>query len=184
MTVAYAPGSVKVHPIAAIRYAGGVAIDDLLQEVAEGLAASGVRLGGFIQQASVENDDCCAVMHLRDLRDGSRVTISQELGPGAKGCRLDPAALARVAARLEETLEADIEILVLNRFGKAEAEGGGLCATIQKAIGTGIPVLLAVRDEQADAWTRFHGGLGLDLPAERAAIVDWCSRAVRTGRCP
>lgn len=174
MTDARAPDPAEARRLAAIRYAGGVPIDELLRAVADRLAAAGIRLGGLLQEATAENGECCALMHLRDLRDGSLVTISQDLGAGAKGCRLDPAALAEVAARLEATLDDDVELLVLNRFGKAEAEGNGLRAIIQQAAAAGIPILLAVRDDYAEAWARFHDGLGIDLPADRDAVLRWC----------
>ena len=113
-------GSTEAHPIGAIRYAAGMAIDDLMQDVTDDLAASGVRLGGLIQHASTDGGDCCAVMRLRDLRNGSLVSISQDLGSGTSACRLDSAALADVATRLEAALEEDLDMLVLNRFSSRD----------------------------------------------------------------
>ena len=174
----HSASTTEVPPLAAIRYAPGVAVDGLLQDVIEQLATEGLRLGGLVQQAHPEGGECCASMHLCDIRDGTRMGISQDLGAGATGCRLDPAALADVAMHVERALD-DSEILVLNRFGKAEAEGQGLRSVIQKAVASGIPVLMAVKDEHADAWARFHGGLGVALPADFFAILDWCRRATR-----
>lgn len=171
--------SAEAHPIAAIRYAAGIAVDDLMQDIIEQLATEGVHLGGLIQQAHTDGGDCCAAVQLCDLHDGTRITISQDLGSNSKGCRLDPAALAGVAIRIEDSLEDDVDILVLNRFGKAEADGQGLRSAIQKAVASGIPVLMAVKDEHVEAWARFHGGLGVALPADFFAILDWCRRVTR-----
>ena len=183
MTMRCALGLSDFQPIAAIRYAPGTAVDGLMQEIADHLAAAGVRLGGFVQHATAEDGDCCAVMHLRDLRDGSLIPISQDLGPAARGCRLDPGVLAEVAERLEVSLDSDLQILILNRFGRAEAEGRGLRSAIQKAVAAGIPILMAVKDEYAGAWAEFHGGLGVTLPVNRNAILYWCLRAAQSCGC-
>lgn len=178
MTTSFVPDTVERHPIAAIRFGAGTAIDELLRDVADRLAQRGIRVGGLVQSGAADGDSCCAAVHLRDLRDGSRLAISQDLGPGATGCRLDPAALAEVAAHLERSLDGTLQMLVLNRFGRAEAEGRGLRPVIQKAVAIGIPVLTAVKEEHVEAWSGFHGGLGTALPADRAVVVDWCRRAV------
>ncbi len=171
--------SAEALPIAAIRYAAGVAVDDLMQDIIERLATEGVHLGGLVQQARTGGVDCCAALQLCDLHDGTRVTISQDLGTNAEGCRLDPAALAGVAMRIEDSLDDDVDILVLNRFGKAEAEGQGLRSAIQKAVASGVPVLMAVKDEHVEAWARFHGGMGVTLPVDFLTVLDWCRRVTR-----
>lgn len=178
MTAPGARDRAAPHRIAAIHYGAGTPVDELLREVAAKLAELGIRVGGLIQYVEVEDDGCCATVHLRDLGNGERISISQDLGPAATGCRLDPAALAEAAARLERSLDGNLQMLVLNRFGKAEAEGRGLRPVIQKAVAAGIPVLLAVKDEHASAWIAFHGGLAVVLPADLEAIVDWCRQAL------
>lgn len=176
-----AGGGRDVRPwrIAAIRCGPGVAVDALLEHVVGELRGSGLRLAGFVQQTAPADDDCCGVTRLRNLRDDSLVAISQDLGAGARGCRLDPGALARAAADLESSLGVDIDLVVLNRFGRAEAEGRGMRDVIEFALTAGFPVLLPVRDEHHDAWSRFHGGLGAVLSSDTDAIVAWCRDAVR-----
>ena len=68
---------------------------------------------------------------------------------------------------------------MLNRFGKAEAEGGGLRSGFARAIDAGIPVLTAVRPPYREAWAQFHGGLAVDLPAD----IERGARLVQVTRC-
>lgn len=51
---------------------------------------------------------------------------------GAKGCRLDPRALAALSGSLLGELDAGTQLLVLNRFGKGESEGHGFRAVIEQ----------------------------------------------------
>lgn len=87
-----------------------------------------------------------------------------------------------MAAFLDRTLDPNLELHILNRFGKAEAEGGGLRSAFVRAIDAGIPVLTAVRPPYIDAWLEFHGGIAVDLPPERDRVLAWCGEVVRERR--
>ena len=71
---------------------------------------------------------------------------------------------------------------MLNRFGKAEAEGHGLRSVFARAIDAGIPVLTAVRAPYGEAWAQFHGGLAVDLSTDIECTLDWCKDAVHDMR--
>jgi len=43
----------------------------------------------------------------------------------------------------------------------------------------GVPVLTAVRPPYIEAWSRFHGGLAVDLPSDFDAVLAWCRASVR-----
>ncbi len=64
-------------------------------------------------------------MVLHELATGRSISISENLGAGAISCRLSTPRLLE-AAQLVEAQLADVDIVFLNKFGKAEAEGGGL----------------------------------------------------------
>jgi hypothetical protein len=104
------------------------------------------------------------------------------LGREAHGCRLDPGALAEAAPLLEGMIETGADLLIINRFGKAEAEGAGLRSVIERAILVGVPVLTAVRAEYVDAWASFHAGLSMWLPPDSNAILSWCRMTLGLGR--
>jgi hypothetical protein len=169
--------------IAAVIYQTGFAIDDFLNEVAGRLRADAVRLGGAVQEnLRSAADEPCAAMVLTELRSQQRFRISQELGPQAQSCRLDAAGLAEIGALLDRSIDRDIDLMLLNRFGTAEAEGGGLRSIFARAMETGIPVLTAVRPPYSEAWADFHGGLAVDLPPRLGPVLAWAREAVRLAR--
>lgn len=165
------------HPtLAAIHYEARFPIDSFMTKLAHALASEGVRLGGVIQ----ENEDtlrddgsCCASMSIVDLRTHERFSISQDLGAESRGCRLDPRGLADVEGRLNAALAAGVELLLLNKFGRAEAEGRGLRSVLARALEAGVPVLTAVRAPYDAIWREFHGGLAITLPPDHAAVLEW-----------
>ncbi|MDE3029396.1 MAG: DUF2478 domain-containing protein [Paracoccaceae bacterium] len=170
------------HLLAAIRCpdAGG---DDLLAAVARVLQAQGLRLTGHVQRTFPDpSDACCEITHVEDIQTGARINITQALGAGSTGCRLDPAALAGVAGDLLVALDAVPDLVLVNRFGKGEAEGQGLRAVIERAFAAGIPVLTLLRDSHAPAWEAFTGGEAELLPADASAILRWVQAAVAEAR--
>jgi hypothetical protein len=162
--------------LAGIVYDQGFPIDELVLAIADSLRSDGVRLHGVIQENA--GSALCTAMTLVDLATGERFPISQDLGAEAQGCRLDPRGLADVTARLDSSVDGDFDLLVLNKFGKAEAEGGGLRSTFAQALSAGRPVLSSVREPYLAAWSRFHGGLAADLPPRPEAVVAWCRTAI------
>lgn len=165
--------------LAAVIYQAGFRIDEFLARVADLLRADHVKLGGALQENARGTTGICSTMTLVDLTSQSRFRISQDLGPQAQGCRLDARGLSEIGALLDKALHQNVELLVLNRFGKAEAEGDGLRSAFARAIETGIPVLTAVRPPYTEAWAEFHGHLAIDLAPNLDTVLAWCRNAVR-----
>jgi len=168
--------------LAAIAYDAGFAIDEFLARIAKALRAEHVRLGGALQENVPGKAGRCSSMTLVDLASRGRFTISQDLGSQAEGCRLDAQGLAEFVALFDRTPELDVELLIFNRFGRAEAEGGGLRPVFARALEAGIPTLTAVRAPYAEAWAQFHGHLASDLPADENKVLAWCRESVRLRR--
>ena len=99
--------------------------------------------------------------------------LFENRGAGARGCRLDQAALAEATARVEGSLEQVPQLLVLNKFGKAECEGGGLRDLIASAIDRGIPVVIGVPERNLEAWRSFAGEFAMELPDHRNDVARW-----------
>jgi hypothetical protein len=165
--------------LAAIRYEAGFPIDEFLGRVADRLRAEHIRLGGALQENAPGGETHCAAMSLVDLATRKRFRISQDLGTLAEGCRLDAQGIAEFVALFDRASQDNVELLTLNRFGKAEAEGGGLRPVFARAMEAGIPVLTAVRAPYTEAWAQFHGHLASDLPADIDAVLAWCREAAR-----
>jgi len=166
--------------LAAIVYDAGLRIDDLLTRIADRLRADRINLAGVLQEnAGGGGAGVCSAMTLVDLTSRGRFRISQDLGSQAEGCRLDAHGLAEIGVLLERPLGRDVELLMLNRFGKAEAEGGGLRSAFVRAMEAGVPVLTAVRPHYIEAWSKFHGRLAVDLPTDLDAVLAWCQASVQ-----
>jgi hypothetical protein len=163
--------------LAAVIYQTGFRIDAFLATIACSLRAEGFKLAGTIQENASGAETSCSAMTLVDLASNVRFAISQDLGSAALGCRLDPRGLAEAESPLAATLDTGPDLVILNKFGKAEAEGGGLRNTFIRAIETGIPILTAARPPYTEAWNRFHGGLAVDLPPDFDTVRSWCRSA-------
>jgi len=155
---------------------GGV--DRLLAEVATHLAAEGWDLAGVVQ-VNAERPGRRCDMDLAVLGGGS-VRISQCLGPLARGCRLDPSGLETAVGLVEAALDArPPQLLIVNKFGKAEIGGRGFRPLIARALGQGVPVLTGVGPGNLDGFLAFAEGLGEALPDSPAAVLEWCRGAIR-----
>jgi uncharacterized protein DUF2478 len=121
-------------------------------------------------------------MTVVDLTTQARFRISQELGAQAEGCRLDARGLADIAPLLDRAVGPEVELVIFNRFGRAESEGGGLRSAFGRTMEAGIPILTAVREPYLEAWSQFHGQLGADLAPELETVLAWCREAVRERR--
>jgi len=121
------------------------------------------------------DDDLCDLhdVRVRDLMSGETLPIMQDLGAQATGCRVDPSAIAVAARLLERALEAKPDLLVVNRFGRLESEGGGMLAEIGRAFVEGIALIICVPRRYGDAWNAFAAGLDAQLPPSREAIEAW-----------
>ncbi|SEN51248.1 Protein of unknown function [Gemmobacter aquatilis] len=152
------------------------ATDAVLTEVAAHLLAEGVPVAGAVQ--SNTGCDIHCDMDVRVLPDGPVIRISQRLGAGSSGCRLDAGALEvavmEVAARL-----AGARLLVVNKFGKHEAEGRGFRQMLAEVAGDGVPVLIGINSMNRQAFFDFAGDLAEEVAPERA--LDWARLVVAEG---
>ena len=159
--------------VAAIVYANEAYPDGVFKTLVERCRALGLSLAGVLQhQAFVGADRRCDVV-LEDLASGHRTALFEDRGTGARGCRLDEAALAEAAARIEGSLERAPNLLVLNKFGKAECEGGGLRDLIATAIDRGIPVIIGVPERNLGAWRSFAGEFAIELSDDARQVERW-----------
>ncbi|MEF2070647.1 DUF2478 domain-containing protein [Consotaella aegiceratis] len=157
------------------------AIDLILREVALDLKKRGIKVAGLVQAETCEASGS-PKLALWDIASERTMPIGQNLGKGSHGCRLDTSRLSAASEELERQLDDSIELVIVNRFGKVEAEGRGLRSVICDAALRGIPVLLTVQTTHEDAWQEFEAGLAQPLAPAREAILAWCEAALATGR--
>ena len=164
--------------VGAVHLSGEEPVDSVFNEVFQFFSGSGYQVHGMLQTEYPQHDSCCPTMFLRNLQGESSIQISQALGKGSTGCRVDPGAIAEATVRLENELDDDIDLLILNRFGRCESEGGGLRPAIEKAVLKNIPVLIAVRPKYRAQWDDFVGEFSQDLACEVKEIAGWCKTAL------
>lgn len=149
-------------PLTALVYDDGFAIGEFFRALAVRAKGSGLRLGGAIEKATAPaapGHRCD--MALEVLASGETVKISEDRGALARGCRLDLDGLIRVCGLVLSSLR-DCDAILLNKFGKTEAEGGGFRGIISDALTLEIPVVIGVPLRNLAAWREFAG----DLAAE------------------
>ena len=165
------PGHAR--PVAAIVYADEVYPDALFKMLVQRCRALGLTLAGVLQhQAFAGGDRRCDVI-LEDLATGHCTALFENRGIGARGCRLDEAALAEATARVEGSFEQVPHLLVLNKFGKVECEGGGLRDLIASAIDRNIPVIIGVPQRNLGAWRDFVDEFAVELPDDAGRVEVW-----------
>jgi hypothetical protein len=174
MTASAAPEPGIDHVVAAVPSSGRGFTGAVLTAVAQNLQDEGYRLAGVVQTdlERIAEGPCDTVLAV--LPAGTRIDISQNLGPLASGCRLDQQALEDAVGLVDPSLDERTQLLVINKFGKREAEGAGFRQTIARAVERGIPVVLGIGPKEREALEAYIGeGLAI-LPDDEAAILSWC----------
>ncbi|MCB1340775.1 MAG: DUF2478 domain-containing protein [Pseudooceanicola sp.] len=149
--------------------------DLLLAGLAMRLAAKGLRVVGVVQINSDCGPDRPCDMDVRVLPLGPDLRISQSLGPGARGCRLDPEALETAVGLVQASLNTGADLLIVNKFGKHECEGRGFRPVIAEAAALGLPVIVGLNATNRAAFLDFAGDLATELPPDEDALVHWLS---------
>ncbi|KIC39604.1 DUF2478 domain-containing protein [Leisingera sp. ANG-M7] len=156
------------------------ATDRLLSELAEKLEAKGIRLAGIVQTNVECYDKELCDMDVRVLPAGETIRISQSLGAGARGCRLNPEALEQAVGQVSATLQTDPapQLLIVNKFGKHEADGRGMRPIIGEALALGIPVISGVNKMNVEPFQAFADGMAVEAGPDVEALIEWAEQAV------
>ncbi len=152
-------------------------VDLVLGRFARALMDRGLPVAGVVQT----NTDCgpskACDMDVEVLPSGPVLRISQDLGPGSRGCRLDPEALEQAVGLVGQRLTGDTRLLLVNKFGKQEAEGRGFRELIGAALAQDIPVVVGLNGLNRDAFEAFCGGLAVPLAPDLQGLLDWFDAA-------
>lgn len=149
-------------------------VDGTLAALVARLSSIGVRIAGVVQDVGAGPDRHRCDRDLIEIASGQRLALSQRLGAGSRGCRLDPEAIETAAFHIMRELETRrIGILILNRFGKLEAAGRGFSPVIAAALERGVPVLTGVNDLNLAAFRKFAAGIAEELPDTEQAAFEW-----------
>ena len=148
-------------------------VDRILAQTAAALMAAGLKLAGVVQTNSENCDIGLCDMDVRVLPDGPVFRISQSLGKEAKGCRLDPGALEQAVGAVAASLEDGPDLLIINKFGKHEADGRGFRPLIAEALARNIPVVLGVSKLSQRSFDEFTGGAATYIAPNEESLMAW-----------
>jgi Protein of unknown function (DUF2478) len=158
--------------LAAVVYGVDEDPDRLISGFAADLRRVGCRPVGVVQLGrSCQADDPRLGVTL--LPDGEVVGLALDEEPSSGGCRLDRDRLAGLSMRLAAAIDDGADLVIINRFGRSEAEGEGLIDLIAQALGADIPVLIAVPERRFAAWIKFSEGMNVRLACRRDALDQW-----------
>lgn len=156
--------------LASVVYGASDEPDRLLLGFSGHLRRAGSRIVGVIQLGRTgPAADLSAVM----LPGADVIGVAHDRGDGSHRCRLRAGWVAGIAKRIAAELDRGADLLILNRFGKLEAEGFGFVNLIAQAAEADIPVLTAVAEHRFASWIAYSGGMNVRLPCRRAALDRW-----------
>lgn len=118
-------------------------------------------------------------MEVEELASGIVLQLSEDRGREARGCRLDRGALSETAALISASLQNEPELVILNKFGKLEAEGRGLRDTLADAVLLGVPIVVGVPYRNIEQWRAFAEGLAEECPNGSPRLHEWLHAASR-----
>ena len=147
--------------------------DITLSALATRLEMRRLRLAGTVQMNTDPTDDGRCDMDVRVLGGGPVIRISQSLGVGAMGCRLNPAALEQAVAEVASRLDDAVDLVLINKFGKHEAEGRGFRPLIADVLERGLPLLVAVNALNLEPFLDFSAGVAQELSGDPQRLEVW-----------
>ena len=163
----------QVPRLAGIVYENGPIFDSFAYHLAKDLRARGFRLAGVAQSNQRRQLPGRCDMALEDLTTGRTMLISQDRGVHARGCHLNASALLEASVMIRQQLSKPIHLVLINKFGKLEAEGGGLRDVIAEAYLLGIPTLIGTPLRNLSAWQDFNDGGACQLSPCNVEIDQW-----------
>ncbi len=107
------------------------------------------------------------------ISNGVRYSIFQNLGPSATACHLDPAGVVMACESVIREIARGCDLVILSKFGKLEAEGGGFNDAFAAALDANIPILTSVAPSFQKEWNAFAAPYFEMLPPNAELLGTW-----------
>lgn len=146
-------------------------VQSLFAAVAGELRAEGLRVIGVVGEAHGLPDRTCGAGFLRDIASQAQFSIYLEDPPRDTSCHLDESGVDAACRQLLPRIP-DCDLLIISKFGKLEAGGGGLRPAFEAAIKAHKPILTSVSQLHLAAWLAFAPDAA-DLPCDASAVRRW-----------
>ncbi|MFK7793196.1 MAG: DUF2478 domain-containing protein [Devosiaceae bacterium] len=153
-------------------------MDRLLAALADDLLVAGYCVRGVVQSNQERPGDHPCDMDIKVLPAGAELRISQALGKGSRGCRLDPSILQKAALSVERSLATGADLLLINKYGKNEAQGRGFYDAIAQAVAMDVPVLCGLNSLNFEAFMSFTDRQAFELKPDIGSLKTWVVGAV------
>lgn len=172
--------SLNKEQLIALVYSDDKPVDAEIVKLAAQFNAADFQLAGFVQHARNRPGYSRCDMIIEEIATRTKFEISQDRGPQARGCRLNEDALLDAMQCAQNALdERRIDLLILNKFGKAECEGRGFRPLIIDALERGITVLVPVPLKNREAWQNFAGDFGVEIEIAEQMTFRWLHKVMK-----
>jgi Protein of unknown function (DUF2478) len=158
--------------IAVVRGNSSTEVQDVFRVLVERWQIS-ARLVGVIAESQGLADRACSAGFLRNIANGKRFSIFQDLGPGSTACHLGGLGALSAAAAVQQDIAAGCDLVLLSKFGKLEADGRGLFCAFKAALDARVPLLTSVSPAFEAPWRALCGRAFVVLPADADKISVW-----------
>ncbi|HEY0329330.1 MAG TPA: DUF2478 domain-containing protein [Rhodopseudomonas sp.] len=159
--------------ILAIVYTDGGAASSYIAELGYRLREAGTSIAGIVQyKPTLPAPSRCAI-EVEELTSRFVLQLSEDGADQPFGCGIDPEALAEAAALITAALRKHPDVVLLNKFGRLEAEGGGLRETIAEAIQLGTPLIAGVPRRNLGPWRALTKGLAEEIAIGSSRLYQW-----------
>jgi hypothetical protein len=159
--------------VGVLLYDASIDVDTILAEAVAKIHARDIAVGGLLQYFGERLPNGKRSMWVEDIGSGALIRLDRPRGPGAVACLLDPDALAQAACMMQRAVDSRPDLLVVSRFGNAEADGRGMRAEFAEAICSGAAVLVAVKFSLLNDLEGFLGAPAHLLLPSADAITTW-----------
>lgn len=170
----------KPLPIGAIVHQSAEAADVPLQAFIQYLQEQGKLVLGVVQAPEEVSFAFRSKMGITNLSNGEFISIAQDLGEHNTSCCLDSEAVSNASIILQQARNQNPDLIVVNRFGKLEAEGEGFADEMLEIMSLGLPMITVVATRFLEPWQTFSGGLATEIPADLNELKLWFSETEST----
>ena len=143
-----------------------------LLKFVENLKERGIRVGGVLQEALFDDNGSITGLDAVDVATDLRIPISRA-STRSDECGLDVSALANTSGIIRDAITANVDLIVVEKFGELEQQGKGLIDEIMQTIVEEIPMLISVSAAALPIWQERSGELGGVLDFNEMAFEQW-----------
>lgn len=146
-------------------------VQNMFAAVAGDLRTEGLCVVGVVSEAHGLPDRTCAAGFLRDIASRAQFSIYLQDAPRQTSCHLDESGIDAACLQLVPQIPG-CDLLIISKFGKSEAGGGGLTSAFEAAIKAQKPILTSISELHLAAWRAFAPDAA-DVPCDGSAIRRW-----------